>query len=486
MNQRRDFLREIGGLGLLGVSGLGPAADPETVADFSAPISQGVARLAEEIGRIPVDDVHCHPIAPLGGPLTADDFLELTSLSAFPLPKYFPPGVYQQWQQGDAAARSRLDQTHGIESIRRQVLRHTRETVFVKYLVKELAAYLGSRPTLEAVIEARNAAAKDHDGYLRALFRDANIGNIMIDTGYRQGLDAAGVARFEQAVLPARSWHISRIDEHEDASVALDDVFEAVEDRFRTGVLQALDGTGNLGRRSVGMKSYLLPRLGLIKPSYDRAAARRSWDAFRARRGSGPELPDGAGGDRDLLWTLMGDLLRYLHTLAIEECLTRDLPVQFHAGDGEAPGGIMRNQDPFLLEEMVRFDRDGVMRLPKIVVVHAGYPLVGRGAWLCHLYPNCYFDLSLMTPLIHRGLYRRYLEVLETVPITKILFGTDAYHAPEFYWLGARWGRRFLALALGELVTGGQLGRAEAVEAARMILNGNNRELYRLAGASPG
>ena len=126
------------------------------------------------------------------------------------------------------------------------------------------------------------------------------------------------------------------------------------------------------------------------------------------------------------------------------------------------------------------------MRLPKIVVIHAGYPLVGQGAWLAHLYPNCYFDLSLMTPLIHRGLYQRYLEVLETVPITKILFGTDAYHAPEFYWLGAKWGRRFLALALGQLVSGGQLGRSEAVEAARMILHGNNRELYRLADAAPG
>jgi hypothetical protein len=329
------------------------------------------------------------------------------------------------------------------------------------------------------VIEARNAAARNYDGYLGALFRDAHIGNIMVDTGYRQGLDAQGVAHFERAILPTKSWRLSRVDEHEETVLAKDQSFDDLETEFVGSVRKALDADGNLGERSYGMKSYLLPRLGLLKPSYDRAAAARSWEAYRRR--SATEFPDAAGPDRDLRWKALDDLLRYLHTRAIEECLARDLPVQFHAGDGEAPYGIMRNQDPFLLEEMVRFERDGVMRLPKIVVVHAGYPLVGKGAWLSHLYTNCYFDLSLMTPLINRGLVQRYLEALEVVPLSKILFGSDAYNAPEFYWLAAKWGRRFLAMALGQLVAGEQLGRAEALDAARMILYQNSRELYRIA-----
>jgi predicted TIM-barrel fold metal-dependent hydrolase len=474
MTERREFLREVGGLG--GLAGIPWLRSAEAQGFTSA----AQASLADEIAALPVDDVHCHPIAPLASPVTVEDFLELISLSAFPLAKYFPAGVYEQWQRGDPAARRRLSDAHRIDAVRAQVFRHARETVFVKYLVKELARHFQVRPTLEAVIEARNGAAKDSDGYLRALFRDANIANVMLDTGYRQGLDAAGVARFERAIEPTKSWRLSRVDEHEEAALESDDPFEAVEDRFLARVREALDHEGNLGRRSYGMKSYLLPRLGLVKPSYSKAAASRCWDAVRARRRSGAGLPDGDGGDRDLRWAMMADLLAYLHTLAIEECLARDRPIQFHAGDGEAPGGIMRNQDPFLLEELVRLDRDGMMRLPKIVVVHAGYPLVGRGAWLAHLYPNCYFDLSLMTPLIHRGLHHRYLEVLEAVPISKILFGSDAYHAPELYWVAAKWGRRFLALALGDLVAGGQLGRTEAVLAARMILHQNNRELYRI------
>jgi predicted TIM-barrel fold metal-dependent hydrolase len=156
------------------------------------------------------------------------------------------------------------------------------------------------------------------------------------------------------------------------------------------------------------------------------------------------------------------------------------MPMQFHAGDGEAPGIILRNQQPYYLEEFVRFDRDGLMRMPKIIPIHAGYPLVSEAAWLSHLYANCYFELSLMTPFIHQGLVRRYLEIMEAVPLSKILFGSDAYHLPELYWLAARWGKRFLSQALAVYVTEGVLSEAEALEGARMILYKNNRAVYNI------
>jgi predicted TIM-barrel fold metal-dependent hydrolase len=167
--------------------------------------------------------------------------------------------------------------------------------------------------------------------------------------------------------------------------------------------------------------------------------------------------------------------------MALEECLVRDVPMQFHAGDGEAPRGILRNQDPFLMEEMVRFEKGGIMRMPKVILIHAGYPLVGRAAWLCHLYTNCYFELSLMTPLIHQGLVHRFLEVMECVPLSRILFGSDAYHLPELYWLAAKWGRRYLSQALAVYVTEGLLSRDEALSAARRILHENNRRVYNLS-----
>jgi len=444
-------------------------------------LERGAARVAaalqDAIDEIPVDDTHCHPLTFGDARTTPDDFIERIALSAFPLPNYFPPGVYEAWRGGDEATRARLDREHDVTTTRRAVLDQARESVFVRFMTKELAAFLGSDATLDAVIEARNDRGRDYAGYLGSMFADARIENAMLDMGYREGLDAAGVERFEGAISPTVSRRLLRVDTILGELMPGDPTFGELEAAFVRRIEEGLDGDGNLGAPSYGMKSYLLPRLGLLKPQYDRGLARASWGRVRA---SGSGLPAADGPDRDEHWDAQSDVLRYFHSLALEACLERGMPMQFHAGDGEAPRGIMRRQDPFLMEEMVRFERDGLMRMPKVILIHAGYPLVGKAAWLTHLYPNCHFELSLATPLIHHGLLRMYLEVMEVVPLTKILFGSDAYHLPELYWLAAKWGRRFLAQALAVYVDAGVLDRDEALEAARLILNGNNRRLYGL------
>jgi hypothetical protein len=69
---------------------------------------------------------------------------------------------------------------------------------------------------------------------------------------------------------------------------------------------------------------------------------------------------------------------------------------------------------------------------------------------------------------------------MEVAPLSKILYGSDAFHLPELFWVAARWAKRYLADALAELVRGGGLDEEEAVEAARMILHRNTREAYNL------
>jgi predicted TIM-barrel fold metal-dependent hydrolase len=85
-----------------------------------------------------------------------------------------------------------------------------------------------------------------------------------------------------------------------------------------------------------------------------------------------------------------------------------------------------------------------------------------------------------MNPFIHQGLERRFLEILEAVPISKVLFGSDAYHLPELYWLAGKWGKRYLSRALATYVQEKILTHEEALEAARMILHKNNRRTYNL------
>jgi len=480
MPDRREFL-SLAGLGGGGL--LLSACDAGGLRGSASGTGAGSGRVAQSLHdafqSIPADDTHCHPLTFDDARTTPAAFIERMALSAFPLARYFPAGVYAEWQDGDETRRTALDARYGVARVRARVIEQAGETVFFRFLVKELARFLGCDPTLEAVIEARNERGRDYAAYIGALFADANIGNAMLDTGYREGLDAAGVARFEAAISPTRGRRILRADTIQAALLDSELEFGEIEARFMRQIEDGLDGNGNLGAPSYGMKSYLLPRIGLIKPLFDRSVARAGWDRFRALRARG-ELPAADAVDRDEHWEHQRDVLRYLHSLALEACLERDVPMQFHAGDGEAPRGIMRNQDPFLMEEMVRFERDGVMRMPNVILIHAGYPLVGRAAWLTHLYPNCHFELSLATPLIHHGLLRMYLEVLEVVPLSKILFGSDAYHLPELYWLAAKWGRRFLAEAMAVYVEAGILTEGEAIDGARMILHENNRRLYRI------
>jgi predicted TIM-barrel fold metal-dependent hydrolase len=439
----------------------------------AAPSSDLSERMQATIGAMSVDDTHCHPIGDKDAHTTVDDFIERIALPAFPGPAYFPEGVYDRYKRGDAAARAQLDNRYNIGRTLNNINRHFESSVFVKYMVKELAQFLGCKPTFAEVIEARNAHAKDYFGYIKALFRDANIANVMIDTGYADGLDAKGIQRFEDAVAPTRAHYIARVETITDELFEQELPYNELRDRFVTRVRAALDGNGNFGKRSVGMKSYLLPDIGVIRPTYDDEAAGTSWEEFKRTRKV-------KYTDR-IEFQQRGKVLRErLLTLAIEECLERDMPMQFHAGDGEAPSVILRNQQPYYLEDVARFDKDGLMRMPKIIPIHAGYPLVSEAAWLSHLYTNVYFELSLMTPFIHQGLLHRYLEIMEAVPLSKILFGSDAYHVPELYWLAARWGKRYLAQALAVYVQAGVLDEPEALQAARMILHLNNRQAYNL------
>lgn len=468
MLTRRDLFER----SALGAAALPPLSQSAAAASV-APTSAEAGRLYEIIRDLPIDDTHCHPISTKDAHTTPGDFLARLALAAFPAPSYFPAGVFEQWEQADERMRGELDRRYGIQKTLDTINGHFLETVFAKFMVKELAAFLDCAPRFEAVIEARNARGKSYYGYVNALFRDAKIENVMVDTGYADGLDAAGVHAFEAAVRPSRVRLIARVETIQDELLTQDIPFDQLRDSFLRRVRDALDGAGNFGRRSYGMKSYLLPAIGLIKPVYDAAPAAESWEEFKKTRKA-------VFADRELEARRGKVLLEYLLTLALEECLARDMPMQFHAGDGEAPSVILRNQHPWNLEEFVRFDRDGVMRMPKIIPIHAGYPLVSEAAWLSHLYTNCYFELSLMTPFIHQGLVRRYLEIMEAVPLSKILFGSDAYNLPELYWLAARWGKRFLSDALAVYVREGVLTHEEALEAARMILYKNNRAVYRL------
>lgn len=136
-------------------------------------------------------------------------------------------------------------------------------------MVKEMARFLQCKPNLDAVIEASNDRGSNYWQYVNSLFRDVQIENAMLDTGNAEGMDAAGIDLFEKAIAPTRSRHILRVETIEGPLLQQDISFSELRDQFIEKVRQGLDGNGNYGKRSYGMKSYLMPFIGVVKPLYD-------------------------------------------------------------------------------------------------------------------------------------------------------------------------------------------------------------------------
>ncbi len=471
MADRRSILKSFGLSGVIMA-----ASRRRTLAQTgdTPEIDRVASDLHDAIRGYQVDDTHCHASGNQYAQTTPRQFLLDTSLAALPQASYFPAGVLQRWRAAAGDEKAKLDQQFGIEKKLDEMAFNARETIFIKYLTKELAGFLKCAPKFETVIAARNERARhDYSQYISDLFRDVHLTNAMVDTGCCDGMRAPAFATFSDAIHPCTMRAIARIETIQTPLFHTDVSFEELESRFTDGVRKALDGDGNFGFKSWGMKWHQMERLGVIKPHYDSAAAKHSWEEYKRLRGT-------PAADREEEADRGRRLKEYFLTIALEECLKRDMPMQIHSGDGEAPGVILRRQHPYNLEEVVRFDRDGMMRMPKIIPVHAGYPLVQEAVWLSHLYTNCYFEISLMNPTIHQGMERRFGEILEAVPMSKILFGSDSWDVPEYNWLAGRWGKRYLSRALAVHVKEGTLTHDEALAGARMMLYQNNRRVYNL------
>jgi predicted TIM-barrel fold metal-dependent hydrolase len=404
--------------------------------------------------------VHCHAFDALT-PVTERQFLEELSLAAFMLGAYFPAGVYQQWRNGDADTRKRLNDTHQIEKRVDEVTYHFAQTVFVKFLVNELAAFLKCRPTLKDVVAARNSRGSDFWGYSNALLADAGYSALLIDTGYRYNQfnfkDFAAklkakthlVFRLETGLTPLLNEQIS-LDE--------------LTTRFLARLRKELDDG------HVGFKSYIAST-GLDVRPWPREEVEKAWTELKgtpaARRQGFPYMPAKIVREH-MLWQ------------ALDLAYERDVPVGIHCGNGEGPGVYLSHQYPYNLENVARFPVTVPQKPVKIVMVHGGYPHVDEAAYMSHIFTNVYYDISLMSPLVGRGLHDRFLNIFESVPMTKILHGSDAYNLPEFYFASAKWTKRYLASALAVLVDDGIYTTNEAIPIAKAILYDNTMKAYNL------
>jgi hypothetical protein len=119
-----------------------------------------------DFSKTRVWDVHAHPFLDRGK-ISADDFVRLTA---------FGGGAEEYFAQA------------GIEptaEISAEIQQWKRQTTWHKLLVRELSDYFGVERSLDAVVEARNAAvAAGYRDYVGKLYESAQIDGIIFDDGY--------------------------------------------------------------------------------------------------------------------------------------------------------------------------------------------------------------------------------------------------------------------------------------------------------------
>jgi hypothetical protein len=335
-------------------------------------------------------------------------------------------------------------EAHDPETIER----HAPHTLFYRRALRELAVLLDCEPTAVAVARARSERApEDH---LRHLLGTARVAAVLLDDGYpRTG--ALSVAEFA-AAAGARTWRVLRIERLLEDLIPTCDTLGALQGALITALEAA-------GPNVVALKSIVAYRSGLAIQQPDVYAVERALAEVRAAwQGTPGRLA-------------AKPLLDHCVLAAAEWAAGRDLPLQLHTGFGDRDLDL-RLANPLHLRPVLE---GGALSRGPVVLLHASYPYVREAAYLASAYPNVYVDTSLAAPLLAGpGLTRVLEELLALAPVTKVLYGSDAWGIPEWFWLAARAARRSLGEALASF------SDPEPAWVARRILHDNAAELYRL------
>jgi uncharacterized protein len=161
--------------------------------------------------------------------------------------------------------------------------------------------------------------------------------------------------------------------------------------------------------------------------------------------------------------------------MGLEAAAAQELPVQFHTGFGDDDADL-RKCNPLDLRPLLQ---DHALRGVRFVLLHT-WPYYREAGYLASLYEHVYVDLSLTIPFTAHGGVEAILGALEQGPSTKIMLATDAFSIPELFYLGSRWARESLGLAMDRLTADGWMTAGQEREAASQMLRGNAERLYRI------
>jgi len=372
-----------------------------------------------DLSAVPILDQHCHPLLREGSRFGAAEYQRFFSESD-------QPAMYEH---------------------------HAATTIFFRWALKELAAFLGCAATVDDVLAAR--AALGDEALASRMFRDARLATLLLDHGYQTG---ESLSHAEMAArLPCRLATILRLETLAQELILRHETFDQLVESF----VATVEGARAAGH--VGLKSIIAYRTGLAvaETARSEAAAAFARARERARRDGRVRLADKPLND-------------YLVLRALEIAERQELPVQFHTGFGDNDLDLL-TANPLHLRRHIERHR----RVP-FVLLHASYPYTREQGYLAAVHPNVHADLGLAVPYLAANIPAMLREAFALAPASKLLFSTDAYSIPDIFWIAARWGRWGLGVVLAEMITLGAVTRDEALEIAGQILGGNAARLYGL------
>lgn len=168
----------------------------------------------------------------------------------------------------------------------------------------------------------------------------------------------------------------------------------------------------------VGFKSIAAYRFGLKITEVSEKQAKIAFEAWKKSsvvRLSDPQIIS------YLVWNLAPLMIK------------QDLPLQFHVGYGDADTDMYQGNPLLLRDFLQKWCLAGL----KVVLLHC-YPYHREAGYLASVFPNLYFDISLIDPLGPSAIERVLDEALELAPYTRFLFASDASTSPEMYGVAAR------------------------------------------------
>jgi hypothetical protein len=333
----------------------------------------------------------------------------------------------------------------GAERLREQV----RPTYLWHALLRaRLAARL--EVAVEEVEAARAEASRDYPAYVRGLFSDARITDIVMDPAWPPGAEHR-VAEYE-ALTGCRVHLLMRIDTVVDRLLEEGLGFDELVRRFD----QTLEERRSQGWK--GLKTIIAYRTGLaVDPEVSQRQAADSMSL------SGP-LKRRAKPLRDFL-------LRRALAFAVES----RLPFQFHTGFGDSDIRL-GEANPLLLEELLRTPEGTAA---DVVLIHGSFPYHEEAAYLAAARPRVHVDFSLFNIFAPARIADRLLRLVELAPAAKVLAATDGFGVPETYWFAATLTHEAWA-EVGDRLQQLGVDAAWLETTTQMVFEENARRLYAL------